>query len=187
VLFFPVFVFLEVSARPFITILFTDEYAAATGVFMIYLLVFLRSSVDTTSVLMVFKENKFMLKVNAVAFLTHVVLAVTMYKRFGMLGVPWATVVMVYAQNGVFLWKSARLLNRSIWTVMPWGGLALRFVPAAVLGVGLAAVYRVRPVDSFFELALAGAAYLLVYFALCLAFRFARVSDIRSMLGRTSA
>ena len=187
VLFFPVFVFLEVSARPFITILFTDEYAAATGVFMIYLLVFLRSSVDTTSVLMVFKENKFMLKVNAVAFLTHVVLAVTMYKRFGMLGVPWATVVMVYAQNGVFLWKSARLLNRSIWTVMPWGGLALRFVPAAVLGVGLATVYRVRPVDSFFELAIAGAAYLLVYFALCLVFRFARVSDIRSMLGRTSA
>ena len=104
-----------------------------------------------------------------------------------MLGVPAATVLMVYVQNGLFLWRSARLLNRSVWTVMPWGGLALRFLPAAVLGAGLAAVYRVRPLGSFFELALAGAAYLLVYFGLCLAFRFASVTDIKSMLGRTNA
>ena len=187
VLFFPIFVFLEVSARPFITILFTKEYGLATGVFMIYLLVFLRSTVDTTSVLMVFKQTPFMLKVNTLALLTHVVLAVTMYKRFGMLGVPVATVLMVYVQNGFFLWRSAQLLNQSLLTVLPWGAIALRFVPAAVLGVGLAAVYRVRPAVSFFELALAAAAYFLVYFALCLAFRFARVSDIKSMLGRTSA
>jgi len=187
VLFFPIFVFLEVSARPFITILFTKEYEAATGVFMIYLLVFLRSTVDTTSVLMVFKQNPFMLKVNAVAFVSHVALSVTMYKHFGVLGVPVTTVFMVWVQNGVFLWKSARLLKQSVLTVMPWGTLGLRLLLAVVLGLGLYAVYRVRPLESFFELAGAGAAYLAVYFGLCLAFRFASVSDVKSMLGRKNS
>jgi len=184
VLFFPIFVFLEVSARPFITILFTKEYEAATGVFMIYLLVFLRSTVDTTSVLMVFKQNPFMLKVNALAFAAHVALSITMYKHFGVLGVPVTTVFMVWVQNGVFLWRSARLLKQSVFTVMPWGALGLRLLLAAGLGAGLYSVYKVRPLESFFELAVAGCLYVGVYFALCLAFRFARVSDVKSMLRR---
>jgi O-antigen/teichoic acid export membrane protein len=187
VLFFPIFVFLEVSARPFITVLFTREYEAATGVFMIYLLVFLRSTVDTTSVLMVFKQNPFMLKVNALAFVSHVVLSVAMYKRFGVLGVPMTTVFMVWVQNGFFLWKSARLLGRSVFTVMPWGSLGARLLLACVLGAGLHAFYRARPLETFLELAVAGVAYVAVYFALCLAFRFASLSDVKSILGRKSA
>ena len=187
VLFFPIFVFLEISAKPFIRILFTEKYIAATGVLMIYLLIFLRSAVETTTVMMVFKENAFQLKVNAVAFMTHVAFAVLMYKQFGWLGVPWATVIMVYAQNTVFLWKSARLLGESLLTVMPWGALALRLLTAVVLGGGLLLVYRIRPVDNFFELAVAGVAYLLAYFGLCLAFRFTGISEIKSLLGRSNA
>lgn len=186
VVFFPAFVFLEVSAKPFITILFTQEYAAATGVFMIYLLLFLRSTVDTTTVLMVFKENAFMFKVNVAVFLSHVTLAVLMYKRFGWLGVPSATAVALYLQNLVFLWKSARLLGESVLTVMPWKALCLRFLTAGALGAGLFAVYRVRPVDTLLEFAVAGAAYFGVYLGLCMLFGFARISDIKSMLGRAS-
>jgi O-antigen/teichoic acid export membrane protein len=184
--FFPIFVFLEVSARPFITILFTEEYAAATSVFMLYLLIFLRSSVDTTAVLMVFKKNAFMLKVNAVAFVAHVTLTILMFKRFGWLGVPATTVCMIYLQNGVFLWKSARLLKRSVFTVMPWGALFARFFTAAVLGALLFALYRVRPVHSFVELAVAGVMFMAVYAAVCLAFRFSTISDIKSMAGRSN-
>lgn len=95
VLFFPIFVFLELSAKPFIRILFPDEYVAATGVLMIHLLIVLRSTVATTTVLMVFKKNAFMFKVNAFASATHVVFTVLMYKQFGWLGVPSATVIMV--------------------------------------------------------------------------------------------
>jgi O-antigen/teichoic acid export membrane protein len=182
ILFFPIFVFLEVSAKPFITILFTEKYVTATVIFMIYLLVFLRSTLDTTTVLMVFKENGFMFKVNVVAFAVHVVFAVSMYKKYGWLGVPCATVIMVYLQNGVFLWKSARLLKESLLTVMPWGALVLRLLTALALGACLYVVYRVRPVGNFFELAVAGVLYLLVYFGLCLVFRFAKISDVTSAL-----
>lgn len=184
VVFFPIFVFLEVSARPFITILFTEEYAAAASVFMIYLLVFLRSTVDTTTVLMVFKKNAFMFRVNVIVFLCYLALAVTLYKRFGWLGVPSATAAALYAQNFVFLWKSARLLDQSVLGVMPWKDLFLRFATAGALGAALYAVYRVAPAESFFELAAAGAAYFAVYFGLCVAFRFAGIADIKSMMAR---
>jgi hypothetical protein len=105
-------------------------YIAAAGALMIYLLIFLRSTAETTTVMMVFKQNAFQLKVNAIAFVTHVVFAVVMYKRFGWLGVPCATVIMIYAQNTAFLWKSARLLGESLLTVMPWETLALRLLTA---------------------------------------------------------
>jgi O-antigen/teichoic acid export membrane protein len=186
VLFFPIFVFLEVSARPFITILFTEEYAAATGVFMIYLLIFLRSSVDTTTVLMVFKKNTFMFKVNLVSLASHITLSILAFKYFGWLGVPAATVTVVYVQNGAFLWKSGKLLNKSIWRVFPWGQLIARFAMAFVLGVALFAAYRIWPVNGLFGLAIAGLAYFAVYFSLCLAFRFISLADVKSMFGRSN-
>jgi O-antigen/teichoic acid export membrane protein len=184
VVFVPIFVFLEVSARPFITVLFTEEYAAATPIFMIYLLVFLRSTVDTTTVIMVFKKNTFMFKVNLVALVAHVTLSILMFKKFGWLGVPATTVAIVYIQNGVFLWKSARLLGCSLWSVMPWGRMLLRFLTAAVVGGALYFAYQIRPAESFLELCVAGAAYFTVYFGLSFAFRFISIADIRSMLGR---
>jgi O-antigen/teichoic acid export membrane protein len=184
VLFVPIFVFLELSARPFITVLFTEEYAAATPVFMIYLLVFLRSTVDTTTVLMVFKRNTFMFKVNLLALAAHVTLSILMFKRFGWLGVPAATVTIVYIQNGIFLWKSASLLGRSLWNVLPWGAMLSRFLTAGLVGCGLYFVYRLRPVESFIGLCVAGMVYFSVYFALSFALRFISVADIRSMFGR---
>ena len=79
------------------------------------------------------------------------------------------------------------MLGRSRLTVMPWGALSLRLLTAVVLGAGLYAAYRIRPVNTFIELALAGAANLLAYFGLCLAFRFTSISDIKSMFGRANA
>jgi O-antigen/teichoic acid export membrane protein len=183
VLFFPIFVFLEVSARPFITILFTEEYGDATPVFMIYLLIFLRTALDTTSVLMVFKRTTFMFKVNAVSVLFHIVFCVTMYKTFGWLGVPIATVIASYLQNTVNMIKSARLLETPLYKLMPWVQLVIRFMAAAVVGVGLHFGYRAYPVDSFIELALAAACYFTAYLGICLSFRLITIAEIKSMLG----
>ncbi len=184
VLFVPLFVFLEVSARPFITVLFTEKYAAATPIFMIYLFVFLRSTVDTTTVLMVFKRNTFMFKVNLVALGAHVLFSILMFKKFGWLGVPATTVTIVYLQNTIFLWKSAKLLGCSLGNVMPWGRMFLRFLVGGAVGCGLYFAYRIRPAESFVDLCVSGAAFLTVYFVLSFAFRFISFSDIRSMLGR---
>jgi len=186
VVFFPIFVFLEVSARPFITILFTEDYAGAVPVFMIYLLIFFRSTMDTTTVLMVFKETAFMFKVNFISVLCHIVFCVGMYKAFGWLGVPAATVIANFAQNAVNMVKSARLLETPVYRLMPWGQLALRFAVAAVLGTGLYYFYRVRPVEAFIELAALGICFMAAYAAICLAFRLVSFNEIKSVFGKTN-
>lgn len=184
VLFFPLFVFLEVSARPFITVLFTEQYVDATPITMIYLLIFVRSTVETGSVLMTFKKTAFMFKVNIVGFLSHIGFSVLMFKTFGRLGVPFATVIVVYVQNAVNLYMGGRLLGVSLLHVMPWGKLALRFLTAAVPGVLLAWGYRYYPVDGFIELALAGAIYFASYFFICFRVGFITWQEVRSIFGK---
>ncbi|UCG52781.1 MAG: oligosaccharide flippase family protein [Candidatus Latescibacterota bacterium] len=187
VVFFPIFVFLEVSARPFITILFTEDYADAVPIFMIYLLIFLRSALDTTSVLMVYKKTGFMFKVNLVAFVCHVAFSVFMFKTIGWLGVPIATATVYYVQNSVNLLKAGQLLDTSVFRLMPWGKLVIRFVTAATLGGALHFAYRVYPVATFVELALAAVFYFAVYLGVCLALRFIYISEIKAIFGRTDA
>jgi O-antigen/teichoic acid export membrane protein len=184
VLFFPLFVFLEVSARPFVTVLFTSQYVDATPIMMIYLLIFVRTTVETGSVLMTFKRTAFMFKVNLVGFLAHIGFSVFMFKMFGRLGVPFATVIVVYVQNAVSLYMGGRLLDVSIFKVMPWGKLALRFVTAAVPGVLLAWGYRYHPIHGFIELALAGAGYFAVYFFISFRAGFITWQEVRSIFGR---
>lgn len=184
VLFFPLFVFLEVSMKPFITVLFTQRYVDATPVAMVYMLIFLRSTVETGSVLMTFKRTAFMFKINAIGFLCHIGFSILMYKTFGRIGVPFATVIIVYLQNAAALVMGARLLNVSLYRVMPWGKLIVRFLVAVVPGALLAWGYRYYPVEGFVGLAVAGLLYAAVYFAVCFRVGFITPREVRSILGR---
>jgi O-antigen/teichoic acid export membrane protein len=185
VVFFPIFVFLEVTARPFITILFTEDYAAATPIFMIYLLIFFRTTLDTTSVLMVFKKTAFMFKVNLAAVAFHVVFCVAMFKALGWIGVPIATVTAYYLQNLINMMASAKLLKTPIHRLMPWGRLAARFVAATSVGVALHLAYSLFPVESFLDLVVAAVVYFAVYVGVCLGLRFITLSEITAIFGRS--
>jgi O-antigen/teichoic acid export membrane protein len=184
VLFFPIFIFLEVSARPFVTILFTEQYADATPIAMAYFLIFLASTIETGSVLTSFGRTALMFKINVVGFLTHIGFSILMFKTFGREGVPFATVTIIYCQNAVRLFMGGRLLGVSFFRVMPWGKLALRFVTALVPGLLLLWGYRYYAVDHFVELALAGVIYFGIYFAVCFRARFITWPEIKSMFGR---
>jgi O-antigen/teichoic acid export membrane protein len=184
VLFFPVFVFLEVTAKPFITVLFTDQYSDATPIAMIYLLIFVRSTVETGSVLMTFKRTAFMFKVNLVGFLTHIGFCVLMFKMFGRLGIPFATVIVVYVQNAVNLYMGSILLNVPFRRVMPWRRLAGRFTIALIPGLLLGWGYRFYPVDGFIQLAGAGLIYFAVYFAVCFRLGVISLAEVKSIFGK---
>ncbi len=185
VLFFPIFVFLEIAAKPFITILFRETYAAAVPVFMIYLLLFLRSTIETGSVIMVFKKNAFLFKVNVIAFVANVILSVAMYKQFGRLGVPFATVIVAYLMNALNVVKAGQLLDVPVLKLMPWLGLLKRLGVALVPGVLLYLVYQRIVVDDVIELAVTGMAYFGVYLAAAFGLRYITVREIRAMFGKT--
>ena len=186
VLILPVFVFLEVTARPFVTILFTSEYAAATPVFMMYLLLFLRAGFETT-LLQVYKRTRFIVISAAVTFAFNVLLGVLLYHEIGRLGPPLAAVITMNVVTLVQLWYSGRLMRASIFQVLPLAAIGTRFAAALVPGAVLWFAYRYVEVTQFHQLLLACAAYTLLYAIICAATRIVTVDDIRSLLGRGAA
>jgi O-antigen/teichoic acid export membrane protein len=187
VLFFPIFVFLEIMARPFIVILFTEQYADATPVFMIYLLLFLRSSVETGAVIQAFKRTMFLFVGFVVGLAVNIALALFLFKAMGRLGVPLATVFTLTAVNLVNVWYSAKLIDTSIFTLLPPGELAARFLAAAAPGIVLWLLCTWHPVTNIFELGAAAAIYVAMYAVICAKSRLVTIADIRALIGRSSA
>ncbi len=185
VLFFPIFVFLMVTAEQFIVILFTDKYAEAVPVFRIYLILFLKTTTDFAGVLTAFKQQAYLFKVSAVAVVVNVLLSIVLFKTWGWLGVPLSTTLCFFVVAALAVLKGSRLLGYSIWRVVPWRGLLARMAAAVVPGVGLYLAYARHGDHGMFHYALAGVAYFAVYFAICWSFRMLRLGDVKSLLGRS--
>lgn len=184
VLFFPTFVFLEIMARPFIRILFTEAYADAAPIFMVYLLLFLHSSADSGAIIQAHKRNGFLLKGLLVGFVFNLILSITLFKTMGRIGVPLATVITMTTYHAINLWYSAKLCDASFLDLVPVRGLVARFGAAIVPGAMIWLLVRDRPVTNFFELMAAGAIYGVAYLAICAYTGIFTLADVRSMLGR---
>lgn len=187
VLFFPIFVFLETTARPFITILFTEQYAGAAPVFMIYMLIFLRSAVETGAIIQVFNRTMFIVIGFFIGFVVNVALGIVLLKSIGRIGVPLATMITMTIISAVNLWYSAKLIDVSFFELLPVSHLSKRFFAAAVPGAVMWVLYRLHPVENIFELAAAGVIYVALYALLCAVTRLVTIDDVRSLLGRNPA
>jgi O-antigen/teichoic acid export membrane protein len=186
-LFFPMFVFLELTARPFITILFTEEYAAATPVFMIYMLLFLRSSVETGAIIQANNRTVFIFVCFFVGFAVNLGLGIVLFKAIGRLGVPISAVFTMTMIGVATLVYSARLVKMSVFALFPTAELAKRFLAAAVPGALLWLAYQRFPVTNIVQLLAACAIYTLMYAIICWTAKLVTFEDVRSMFGRAPA
>ncbi|HET6462712.1 MAG TPA: oligosaccharide flippase family protein, partial [Candidatus Krumholzibacteria bacterium] len=186
-LFFPMFVFLELTARPFITILFTSQYAAATPVFMIYMLLFLRSSVETGAIIQASNRTVFVFACFFVGFAMNLGLGILLFKAIGRLGVPISAVFTMTMIGVVTLTYSARLVKMSVFKLFPTAELAKRFLAAALPGAVLWLAYKKFPITNIFQLLAACAIYTLMYAVVCYVTKLVTFDDVRSMFGRTPA
>jgi len=184
IVFFPLFVFFEVTAGPFIRILFTDEYADATPVFMVYMLLFLRSSVETGTIIQAFNRTKFLFLGFLIAFPINVALGLLMLKAFGRIGVPFATLTTMTALTVVNLWYAARLLGASLSQLFPARDVFKRFAAALAPGAVMWALYQWRPVTNIYELGVAALVYGGLYAILCALTRLVTVDDLKGFVGR---
>jgi len=186
VLFFPIFVFLEVTARPFITILFTEQYADATPVFMIYMLLFLRSSIETGAIIQVFNRTVFSVVGFFIGFGVNVILGILLFKTMGRSGVPLAALITLTTLSVASLWYAAKLLGTPLFKLVPVQPLTKRFLVAAAPGAILWLLYQKWPVTNVYQMAVAGILYAALYAGLCAWTRLVTVDDLKALVGRTS-
>jgi len=182
VLFFPMLVILEIVARPMIRILFTVKYAEAAPVFMIYVLLLLRTTVDCIGILQVFKKTTYLVVAFSIAFVVNVVLSVVMFHGMGRLGVPLATIITMTLVNVSNIAYAARLVDVPIRRFVPFGALAARLMVAAAPGVAVWAVVRRISVQTPAALAVVGIVYGVMYLALCSWTGFLTLRDVKQIV-----
>ena len=184
VVFFPMFVFLEVVAEPFIDVLFTRKYIGAAPVFAIYLTIFARQTIDFSGIVTAFGQNRYLLVRMWWAFVVNLVLSLVLFKFFGRLGVPTATAITMYLLMFVMIRKGAQLLHKSFFAVLPWGGLGVRMLVAIAPGLLVYFAQQRIVLNSIFDLAIAAVVYFVPYFAIAYALKLVRVEDIKSLFGK---
>jgi len=180
VLFFPVFVFLEITARPFITILFTDDYAGAVPVFMVYMILFLRTSVESGAIVQAFNRTPFLLYSFVVGFVVNIPLGIALLHWVGPVGVAVATLFTMTSISAASMWYSAKLVGAPISALFP-------ALAAAAPGLVMWLLYRVYPVTNFYQMAAAGVLYFGMYALVCAWTKIVRLDDLRSLFGKQPA
>lgn len=184
VLFFPIFVFFQITADQFIIILFTDTYSDAIPVFRIYLVLFLKATTDYAGVLTAFKKQDYLFKILVVALVAHVITSIALFHVWGRLMIPLSTVFWFFVVAILAIRRGGMLLGQSFWQTVPWRGLLARLVAAAVPGVVMYLVYARTGDYSILHYMFAGLLYFASYFALCWVFRLLTLDDIKSLLGK---
>ena len=120
----PPLAFLFANAREVLGILFPEAYAGAAPVLRIYVVAIARVLLDTTGVLMLLRQGRFIMGVSAFVL---VLAAGTSYlgaRLFGLPGAALGGLVAFYVEAAFSLRRIARLTGHTIGELQEWRGLA---------------------------------------------------------------
>ncbi|MCX6618315.1 MAG: oligosaccharide flippase family protein [Acidobacteria bacterium] len=169
-IFIPIFVFLFISARDIILLLFTSRYAESVPIFTLWCTVILLAVIQTDGLLRVYAQTRFLLLMNVVRLGVVAVLINWAISSFHLLGAVLVTVLGTAVAKVLALERARTLMQVGVGGILPWRSLA------TTLGVGCAAAVPALLVKRFVALpnlpllALVGTAYMLSYAGLLLWF-----------------
>ena len=122
--FFPLFALLVITAREIILLLFTERYAAAIPIFMLWTIVVPLAVFQTESLLRVFAQTRFIFLVNLLRLLTIGALIATAISAFGLRGAVLITLFTTAVSKGLSLIRALRFMEVRVWDALPWSSLA---------------------------------------------------------------
>ncbi|HEV3215247.1 MAG TPA: lipopolysaccharide biosynthesis protein [Vicinamibacterales bacterium] len=157
---------LLVTARLLIVTLFTERYAAAAPIFMIWSLAILLAAFMTDGALRVYAETRFLLFLNAIRLVIVVSLIHWSIATFHLAGAVFVTLAATAVTKALGLARIARLMKVGPAALVPWrsgGGIVLAAAVAAVAARIVMLGLRWSPLPL---LALAGGVYASVYIVL---------------------
>lgn len=121
--FFPVFVFLQLMARELIVFLFTPTYLDSVPLFRVALLSLLTAIFLTEGVLRAYAETHFILKTTFMKLALTLILIFPFLAWFGLAGGVITLIVVLATAKIWMLWKISRLIPLSLADLLPWRDL----------------------------------------------------------------
>jgi O-antigen/teichoic acid export membrane protein len=164
----PLVVFLVAMAPEVIGWLFTRQYLESVPVFRLWTCTLLLAVPCVDAVLRARADTRFLLGLNVLRLALVIALIGWCLDRFGLAGAALAMLVATAVTRALAIGRIARLLGAGLRTVLPWRSLATAAACALVAVLPALWCARALPMPPPAALAVAAAAFAVVYGVLCL-------------------
>ena len=161
--FFPMFVFLQLIARDFVLFLFTETYLPSVPIFRIALVTLLTAVVLTEGVLRAYADTRFILKVTFMKLVVTLILIFPFLNWFGLRGGVITLVIVLALAKAVLLWKMSQMVPLPASQLLPWRDLLNIAVFSLLCSVPVLFVNGIHFSSYFVSLGVSGVVYLLSY------------------------
>jgi len=155
-------VLLAKFADVIIVTLFSETYRPAVPIFQVFLLVFLRETLDFGVPLRAINRNAPILHSNLISLALRIVLLIVMIPPWGLMGAVLAIVIARFVEGGYLAWLTARAFDMPLSRLAPWVDLLKVMVAAVASGVVLIGDFWTEHL-GFFGIFPGGIAYGIVF------------------------
>jgi O-antigen/teichoic acid export membrane protein len=122
-IFLPLTAFLIIVAGNLVTLLFTDSYAAAVPVFIVWSLSILLSILQTDGFLRVHAQTRFLVLMNVARLIVVLASVGWLMARLGLPGAALATIAALAVGKAMALVRMGRIMEVPVSSLLPWGTL----------------------------------------------------------------
>lgn len=183
----PLVALLLVIAHTLIVMLFTEQYAAAAPIFMIWSLAILPAIFMTDATLRVYAETRFLLLLNTIRLAVIALLITWAITTFHLTGAVLLTLVATVLTKTLGLLRVARVLKVAPGALVPWASVGGIVLAAAVAGLVARLVLAGLSWPALPSLVITAGAYAGVYFGLLWLFGVMTVTNLCVALRESSA
>lgn len=162
--FFPLFVFLQVIAHDLIVLLFTPTYLPSVPLFRIALFTLLTAIFLTEGVLRAYAETSFILKNTVWKLVLTLLLIFPFLSWFGLAGGVLTLAVVLAITKAMMLTKVARLIPLSLSALLPWRDLLTLAIFSVLCTIPVFFIQRLGIGSTAWMLVLSAVAYTVPYF-----------------------
>ena len=122
-LLFPLLAFLFAFSEIIVDVLFTNTYSVAAQVLRYYIIGMMLLGVEISTVLIVFSQGKYVMKVSAALVLFSIIGSYSGAILFGLNGAVLGSVISLYIGSFMSFWRATRLMKVTISSIQDWKGL----------------------------------------------------------------
>lgn len=161
--FFPMFILLQLIGRELMVFLFTETYLPSVPIFRIAIFTLVTAALLPEAALRAYADTRFILKVTFIKLAMTLLLIFPFLRWFGLQGGVLTLVIVLALAKGVLLWKMSQLVPISLPQLLPWRDLLNIGVFSTLCSVPVLFVQEIHFSSHFVSLAVSGTVYLLFY------------------------
>lgn len=123
-----------IASKDVMTILYDDKYLVGLPIFIIYIIVDMIRFANVSLIFSAKAKTKELLLYSCSSLIVNIILNIIFYKIFGMIGPAIATVVIMISLNYIMLFRSSKLLDTNLNSIVNARQMILLVIESIIFG-----------------------------------------------------